>query len=107
MTTKGYLSLLAELEALDARIAIARKAERDAAIVQIRDLMKDLDIGVDDLHEKAAKRRSTRVSNTPMYRDPISGKTWTGKGRQPVWLGDDPARFLIQPDLLTNQSDEN
>ncbi|AEA65981.1 H-NS histone family protein (plasmid) [Burkholderia gladioli pv. alliicola] len=105
--TKGYLALLAELEALDARIALAREAEREAAIAQIRELMKSLDIGVQDLQEKVAKRRSARASNMPLYRDPVSGKTWTGRGRQPAWLGDEPARFLIQPDLLTNQSDEN
>ncbi|MBJ9678986.1 MULTISPECIES: H-NS family nucleoid-associated regulatory protein [Burkholderia] len=104
-TTKGYLALLAELEALDARIAVARETEREAAIAQIRKLMKSLDISVQDLQEKVAKRRSARVS--PLYRDPVSGKTWTGKGRQPAWLGDEPARFLIQPDLLANQSDNN
>ncbi|WP_373422257.1 H-NS histone family protein [Burkholderia gladioli] len=105
--TKGYLALLAELEALDARIAIARQAERGAAIAQIRELMKSLDISVQDLQEMVAKRRSVRASNFPLYRDPVSGKTWTGRGRQPAWLGDEPARFLIQPDLLTNQSDDN
>ncbi|MBU9385344.1 H-NS histone family protein [Burkholderia gladioli] len=106
-TTKGYLALLAELEALDARIAVARETEREAAIAQIRELMKSLDISVQDLQEKVAKRRSARVSKAPLYRDPVSGKTWTGRGRQPAWLGDEPARFLIQPDLLADQSDKN
>ncbi len=45
-TTKGYLALLAELDALDARIAVARETEREAAIAQIRELMKSLDISV-------------------------------------------------------------
>ncbi|MGN3967416.1 H-NS histone family protein [Burkholderia gladioli] len=106
-TTKGYLALLAELEALDARIAVARETEREAAIAQIRELMKSLDISVQDLQEKVAKRRPARVSKAPLYRDPVLGKTWAGRGRQPAWLGDEPARFLIQPDLLANQSNEN
>ncbi|MGN4221588.1 H-NS family nucleoid-associated regulatory protein, partial [Burkholderia gladioli] len=46
-------------------------------------------------------------SKAPLYRDPVLGKTWAGRGRQPAWLGDEPARFLIQPDLLANQSNEN
>ncbi|MGG2041332.1 H-NS histone family protein [Burkholderia gladioli] len=106
-TTKGYLALLAEQDALDARIAVAREAEREAAIVQIRELMKSLDISVQDLQERVAKRLSPRVSKAPLYRDPVTGKTWAGRGRQPAWLGDEPARFLIQPDLLTDQSGEN
>ena len=32
----------------------------------------------------------------PKYRDPATGKTWTGRGRAPTWLdGKDRAQFLI------------
>ncbi|WP_415861401.1 H-NS family nucleoid-associated regulatory protein [Burkholderia ubonensis] len=39
------------------------------------------------------------MSTAPKYRDPTTGRTWSGRGRQPAWLGNDPAAFLIQPDL--------
>ncbi|WP_081086839.1 H-NS histone family protein [Burkholderia stagnalis] len=95
----GYLALIAQREALNAQINAAREAEREAAIGQIKELMKEFDIGVLDLQEKVHKRNSRRMSTAPKYRDPKTGKTWSGLGRQPAWLGNEPAAFLIQPDL--------
>ncbi|KKJ06053.1 H-NS histone family protein [Burkholderia gladioli] len=103
---KSYLALVAEMEALEVQISVARQAERKAAIPKIRELMIELGITVQDLQEKAVTRQSTRLPKMPKYRDPVSGRTWSGAGRQPAWLGDDPTRFLIQPDLLNNHSDE-
>ncbi|WP_081085067.1 H-NS histone family protein [Burkholderia territorii] len=96
----GYLALIAQLEALDAQISAAREAEREAAIGQIKALMKEFDLSALDLEEKVHKRKSRRMSTVPKYRDPVTGKTWSGKGRQPAWLGNDPTAYLIQPDLL-------
>ncbi|KGR95397.1 MULTISPECIES: H-NS histone family protein [Burkholderia] len=96
----GYLALIAQREALDAQINAAREAEREVAIGQIKALMKEFDLSVLDLQEKVHKRNSMRMSAVPKYRDPATGKTWSGRGRQPAWLGNDPAVFLIQPDLL-------
>ncbi|NTY41725.1 H-NS histone family protein [Burkholderia diffusa] len=95
----GYLALIAQRQALDAQIDAAREAERQAAIGQIKELMKEFDLSVLDLQEKVHKRNSTRTSTAPKYRDPTTGRTWSGRGRQPAWLGNDPAAFLIQPDL--------
>ncbi|WP_080485599.1 MULTISPECIES: H-NS histone family protein [Burkholderia cepacia complex] len=93
------VALVAQREARDAQINAAREAEREGAIGQIEELMKELDISVLDLQEKAHKRNSRRMSTAPKYRDPTTGRTWSGRGRQPAWLGNDPAAFLIQPDL--------
>ncbi|RQM53618.1 H-NS histone family protein [Burkholderia vietnamiensis] len=59
----------------------------------------EFDLSVLDLQERVQKRNSKRMSTVPKYRDPATGKTWSGRGRQPAWLGNDPAAFLIQPDL--------
>lgn len=72
----GYLSLIAQREALDAQINAAREAEREAAVGQIKELMKEFDISVLDLQEKVHKRNSRRISTAPKYRDPATGKTW-------------------------------
>ena len=34
------------------------------------------------------KGKTGRSKGTAKYRDPASGKTWTGKGRQPDWVKD-------------------
>ncbi|WDD90319.1 H-NS histone family protein (plasmid) [Burkholderia sp. FERM BP-3421] len=98
--TTGYVALVAQLEALDAQIKALRDVERDAAIGQIKALMQEFDISIVDLQERVQKRNAKRVSTAPKYRDPATGRTWSGRGRQPAWLGDDPAAFLVQPDLL-------
>lgn len=33
---------------------------------------------------------------SPKYQDPKSGKTWTGRGRHPLWLKGDPSQYLIR-----------
>jgi DNA-binding protein H-NS len=42
---------------------------------------------------KTAKAEKTPYP--PKYRDPKTGKTWSGRGRQPGWLGKNINRFLI------------
>lgn len=68
----GYLALVAQREALDAQINAAREAEREAAIGQIKELMKEFDLSVLDLQEKVHKRKPRRMSTAPMYRDPTT-----------------------------------
>ena len=46
------------------------------------------------------KRRAQRAKkpDTPSavkYRDRASGKTWSGRGRQPAWLSGDPDQYLV------------
>jgi len=49
--------------------------------------------------EKPASRNPPVVSE-PKYRDPGTGKTWSGKGKRPFWFNADRANdFLIDPDL--------
>ena len=37
------------------------------------------------LRAKSAKK-ATKVSGTPKYGDPKTGKTWTGRGKPPTWI---------------------
>lgn len=48
---------------------------------------------------KGTKRRTGRAKSggVPLYRDPASGKTWTGRGKPPAWIAgtEDRSSFLI------------
>jgi DNA-binding protein H-NS len=48
---------------------------------------------------KGAKRRTGKLKSggVPLYRDPASGKTWTGRGKPPAWIAgtNDRSSFLI------------
>ena len=38
---------------------------------------------------------STRRPLPPLYRDKKTGKTWSGRGRQPLWIKGDRERYAI------------
>ena len=47
---------------------------------------------------KARRAASGNSAAPPKYQDPASGKTWTGKGRHPLWFKGDPSQYLISAD---------
>lgn len=100
-----YKQLLAEKEALEAKLSEVRANEVSSVIAQIRQLMADYDLTVEDIAPKRRRGRpagsgaARKTSNLPpKYLDPKTGKTWSGRGRAPAWLGKRPERFLIEPE---------
>jgi len=79
--------LMAQKEALEKRIADARRTERADAIQKIKTLMDEYGLTVADLNAKSGSGRTRKGSKVPAkYRDPASGSTWSGRGLQPKWL---------------------
>ncbi|MBK3786995.1 H-NS histone family protein [Paraburkholderia aspalathi] len=100
----SYLQLLAQRAQLDADIAAARAAERRAAIEQIRNQMTEYGITAAELDERRGRHRVPASQLAPRYRDPVSGATWSGRGRPPRWLaGRDRQAYRIDalPSLTT------
>lgn len=84
-----------------------RKSERTQAIAAARELIKAHDLSASDLGfsgKGATKRVAGDKRNVvaPKYRDPDTGKTWTGRGKSPAWFsaqlaaGHAKEEFLIQ-----------
>ena len=98
-----YKQLLAEKEALETKIAQMREEEVAGVVEQIRGLMTTYGLTVDDVVAKRRRGRpaknggdtSVKAALPPKYLDPKTGKTWSGRGRAPAWLGKNPKRFLI------------
>jgi len=87
--------LLAQKEAIEQQIKALRKSERLEAIAKVREVIAAFDIFAEELFGKKAK--GTRGKVAPKYRDPVSGKTWVGRGRPPHWFdGSNPENFLIR-----------
>lgn len=95
MTEKTYRQLAAALAELDAKIAAAWKQERSAVVQELRELMATWGIAANELgpyrrgayHTKPVEMR---------YRDPHTGREWSGRGHPPAWIeGKDRSRFLI------------
>ncbi|SOY93255.1 Histone-like nucleoid-structuring protein H-NS [Cupriavidus taiwanensis] len=100
-----YKQLMAQKQALEAQLAEVRANEVAGVVEKIRGLMADYGLSIEDIEGKRRRGRpagSTSGKATaakeplpPKYRDPKTGKTWSGRGRAPAWLGKNPNRFLI------------
>ncbi|CAG9168700.1 DNA-binding protein Bv3F [Cupriavidus laharis] len=98
-----YKQLLAEKEALEAKLNEVRATEVAGVIDQIRSLMAEYGLTADDIAPRRGRGRpagsGTKKEHAPLpakYMDPKTGKTWSGRGRAPAWLGKRPERFLIE-----------
>ena len=90
--------LIAQKAALEQQIAAVQQLAKADGIAKIRALMTEHGLTVADLSEARASGKSaakgTKVA--PKYRDPETGKTWTGRGVAPKWIaGKDREAFLI------------
>ena len=92
----GFREFQAELERLHQQAETARRQEKRAALDKIRALITEYDLQPSDLGLDGGQRRKPSIG-APKYRDPVSGATWTGRGRSPAWLqGKDRAQFEIK-----------
>ena len=107
---KKYQSLLAQKAALEKSIAQARKRETGKIIKEINALIQQYDLSPEDLHfaskgepgrrksesrKAPVKRTKAKAPLSPQYRDPATGKTWSGRGRQPAWIVGDKESYKI------------
>ena len=85
----------AQIEQLQQQAAAQREQELAGAIQQIRDLMQEYGITVDDL-QPGRKKGAAKKSGTVQFRNPETGDTWSGRGRMPNWLaGQDKEKFRV------------
>lgn len=94
----SYKELLAQRDKLNAQIEQLRAEERDSFINEIRQKMIDYQITIDEIDGKLDGRKMGKRSPvSAKYRDPISGKEWSGRGKPPSWIKDAPSRdrYLI------------
>jgi len=78
--------LLAQKATLEKQIAEAQRAERGAAIAQIKALMAEHGLTAADLSGRAGKARKSGGKVAAKYRNKATGETWSGRGLQPRWL---------------------
>ena len=95
--------LLEQQKQIQEEIEQLRKEERSEAIKQIKALVDKYQIKSSSIFGRKAANSGEESSSTPRaklppkYRDPETGKTWTGQGREPSWIkGQDRDKYLIQ-----------
>jgi DNA-binding protein H-NS len=83
----SYQEILNQIENLKQQAEDARKQEMATAISEIKHIMSKFDISPADLgFSGRGKGKGKGGTVAAKYRDPISGKTWSGRGRRPTWV---------------------
>lgn len=101
------LSLREERKKIDEQISSLMQNRRREALSEIRKLIQQFEISPEELAALGSKSATnTRTVHKgahgeAKYRDPATGRTWTGRGKPPAWIaGQDRSRFLIdRPEL--------
>jgi DNA-binding protein H-NS len=85
----------AQIRQLREKLQAQKAEERRAAITSIKVLIKahqlsasDLGLSSSTMHPSKPAVRSVALGTkvAPKYRDPASGRTWSGRGKTPTWL---------------------
>jgi len=80
-----YQELKAQADELIRQANEIRKVENKEMIIRIREMIREHGITADQLGFAPAGKGS-RTKVPAKYRDPMTGKTWSGRGRTPLWL---------------------
>ena len=90
--------LIAQKAALEQQIAQVRHSELAAAIAQVRALVAEHGLTESDVFPGSKAKPTVKKTSqvAAKYRDPITGKTWSGRGISPKWLqGKNKADYAI------------
>ncbi len=106
-----YRNVKAQIAKLEKQAADLLKKEVAVVSAKVRGLIEEYgltaaDLGLTGKVSKAVKvlrkrKAAAKPAGIPIYADPVSAKTWTGKGKQPNWIveglkkGKSKADFLI------------
>lgn len=92
--------LIAQKEALEKLIQDTRQTELAEAISQVKGLIATFGLTQEDIFGASRGARKVKAEGAKVaakYRDPVSGKEWSGRGLAPKWLqGRDKSEFLIK-----------
>ncbi len=73
-----------------------QKRWREAAISEVRERMSEFGLTSADVFGRTNRSGVARAAVAPKYRDPATGKTWSGRGKAPKWLeGKNKGDFVI------------
>jgi DNA-binding protein H-NS len=93
-----YTQLKAQIAQLQAQAEEVRRNELENVLADIRQKIAEYGLSAQDLGLTLVKRGRPPKKEPlpPMYQDPKSGSTWSGRGKPPKWIaGKARERFLI------------
>jgi DNA-binding protein H-NS len=92
--------LIAQKDALEKLIKETRQSELAGAVGKVKGLIAEFGLTQEDIFGASGGARKAKPEGSKVaakYRDPFSGKEWSGRGLAPKWLlGKDKNDFLIK-----------
>ncbi len=95
-----YKELQSQIEQLKIQAEAARRQEIASVLSDIRAKMVEYDITVEDLGGRSRGGSLKGSTVAPKYRDPVSGATWTGRGKPPRWMAEAQAQGKTRESFL-------
>jgi DNA-binding protein H-NS len=108
---RTYAAVKAEIAKLEAQAEALRAAEVADVVGRIREAIAtysltaaDLGLARSTVKKNRAPPKLSRSIGVPEYRDPKTGKTWTGRGKPPMWIAGvkNRDRYLIDAQAASN-----
>lgn len=82
-----YKELVQQIEKLQQQAENLRKKELQDVIAEVKAKIQQYGLSAFDLGLARGKSKSSAKGTVkPKYKNPATGKTWTGRGRAPKWI---------------------
>jgi DNA-binding protein H-NS len=85
-----YQEIKVKISKLEEQARALLQKESTVVVAKIRGLMSEYGLTVQDLGlgitNMGKKMSAMKQPLPPKYQDPVSGKTWSGKGKAPGWI---------------------
>lgn len=79
--------LMAQKAAIEKEIERERERAIEYVIEEVNDVLRRIGMPMEEFINEVQKRTNKRYQSVPpKYRDPDTGKTWSGRGRTPKFL---------------------
>jgi DNA-binding protein H-NS len=92
-----YKELQDQITKLQMDAEEARSREIQGALGQIKSLMEEYALTVEDLGSLSKKKSRKAAQRTSIQFKDEAGNTWSGRGRMPAWLkGKDKEQFRVR-----------
>jgi DNA-binding protein H-NS len=84
--------LIAERQRLDGLLDEARRLEKEQALSEISALAREHGVTILEIASALGHgaRKTGRADLPAAFYDPVTGRSWTGRGRTPWWLEGKP-----------------
>lgn len=88
-TIQNRINEIVETEAM---LTAEKQELRQEVIAHIQELIYTFGVQEKELNFNGKKAAARARTSEARYKDPVSGSTWTGRGRKPQWVADHLAK---------------